>query len=84
MVFDNHENPKLANNTEPTTVDICQLLPNAYHGSIIVTTRSPEVAIGRRILVRKLKNMRDSLQILCNVSRRKDALDGLIGQSEII
>ena len=75
MVFDNYDNPKLPNNADPYAVDIQSFLPEAYHGSIIVTTRSSQVTIGRRIEVRKLENIRDCLQILCDASRR-DALDG--------
>ena len=75
MVFDNYDNPKLPNNADPYAVDIQPFLPEAYHGSIIVTTRSSQVTIGPRIEVRKLENIRDCLQILCDASRR-DALDG--------
>lgn len=76
MVFDNYDNPKLANTPNPSAVDIRQFLPSAYQGSIIVTTRTSQVAIGHRIKVRKLEDVRDSLQILCDASRRKDALYG--------
>ncbi|PSN62353.1 hypothetical protein BS50DRAFT_679778 [Corynespora cassiicola Philippines] len=47
MVFD--DNPKLANIPNPTAVDIRQFIPNAYHGSIIVTTRSSQVVMGHHI-----------------------------------
>jgi hypothetical protein len=82
MVFDNYDNPKLANSADPTAVDIRQFLPNAYHGSIVVTTRSSQVAIGHRIQVCKLEDVRDSLQILYDASRRKDGLDGKTHQSK--
>lgn len=82
MVFDNYDNPKLTNTPNPTAVDIRQFLPNAYHGSTVVTTRSSQVAIGHRIQVRKLEEVRDSLQILCDSSRRNNALNGKIYQSE--
>ncbi|KAL6159008.1 hypothetical protein ACJBU6_03101 [Exserohilum turcicum] len=75
MVLDNYDNPKLPNTTNPGTVDIRQFLPNADHGLILVTTRSSQVVIGHRIQVRKLQDMSESLQILCDASRRKDALN---------
>lgn len=82
MVLDNYDNPKLPNTTNPGTVDIRQFLPNADHGLILVTTRSSQVVIGHRIQVRKLQDMSESLQILCDASRRKDALNGGVYQSK--
>ena len=81
MIYDNYDNPKLPGNTDPTAVDIRKFLPESYQGSIIITTRSSKVRIGRSIQIQKLGNMRDSLQILSNASRReglamgKDVLD---------
>jgi hypothetical protein len=76
MIFDNYDNPKVPGNTDPGMVDIHQFLPEAYHGSVIVTTRSSKVRIRSSIKVGKLENIYDSLQILSNKSRRKDAIDG--------
>jgi hypothetical protein len=47
MVFDNYDNPKVPGNADPGAVDIRQFLPEAHHGSVIVTTRSLKVSIGR-------------------------------------
>ena len=81
MIYDNYDNPKLPGKTDPAAVDIRKFLPESYQGSIIITTRSSKVRIGRSIQIQKLGNMRDSLQILSNASRReglamgKDVLD---------
>lgn len=81
MIYDNYDNPKLPGKSDPTAVDIRKFLPESYQGSILITTRSSEVRIGRSIQIQKLGNMRDSLEILLNVSRReglvigKDVLD---------
>lgn len=40
MVYDNYDNPKVRGNTDPTALDLYRFLPEADHGSIIVTTRS--------------------------------------------
>jgi hypothetical protein len=78
MIYDN---PKLPSKSNPTAVDIRKFLPESYQGSIIITTRSSEVRIGRSIQIQKLGNIRDSLEILLSVSRReglvmgKDVLD---------
>ncbi|KAN0067835.1 TPR-like protein [Elaphomyces granulatus] len=71
MIYDNYDNPKLTGNTDPAAVDICKYLPESYQGSILITTRSSEVNIGHRIRIKKLEDVRDSVKILSNVSRRE-------------
>ena len=44
--------------------------------TVIVTTRSSEVSIGRRMKVGKLEDVRDSLQILSDASHREGVMDG--------
>jgi ATP/maltotriose-dependent transcriptional regulator MalT len=76
IVYDNYDNPKLRGNTDPTAVDIRRFLPEAYHGSIIITTRSSQVKLGHRIRVGKLEDVRDSLEILSHTSGRGSVVDG--------
>jgi hypothetical protein len=76
MVFDNYDNPKVPGNADTCAVDIRQFLPEAHHGSVIVTTRSSKVSIGHRLKVGKLEDVRDSLQILSDASHRKGVVDG--------
>ncbi len=73
IVFDNYDNP---GSTDEAAIDIHRFLPGVDHGSIIITTRSSKVNIGHRIQVRKLKDIRDSLQILSNTSHRDSVIDG--------
>lgn len=81
MIYDNYDTPKLSGGTDPAAVDIRKFLPESNQGSIIITTRSSEVKIGNLIQIRKLGDVRDSLEILSTVSRRegvpmgKDVLD---------
>jgi len=85
MIYDNYDTPKLSGGTDPAAVDIKKVLPESYQGSIIITTRLSEVGIGGSIPIpiRKLGDVRDSLEILSTVSRReglgigKDVLDSL-------
>lgn len=70
MIYDNYDNPKLPGIADPAMVDIRKYLPESYHGSIIITSRSSQVKIGNAIHVRKLKNIDDSLEILSTTSRR--------------
>jgi ATP/maltotriose-dependent transcriptional regulator MalT len=76
MVFDNYDNPKVPGVIDHAAVDILQFLPEAHHGSIIITTRSSKVNIGRRIRISKLEDVHDSLRILSDASRREGVLDG--------
>ncbi|KAM3074278.1 hypothetical protein ACMFMF_006294 [Clarireedia jacksonii] len=71
MIYDNYDNPKLPGNTDSMAVDIRNYLPESYHGSIIITTRSSQVKTGYPIYIRKLSDVYDSLEILSNVSRRE-------------
>ncbi|KAH7305357.1 kinesin light chain [Rhexocercosporidium sp. MPI-PUGE-AT-0058] len=71
MVFDNYDNPKLRSNSDPTAMDIRNFSPESHQGSIIITTRLSAVRIGHSIHIRKLGDVRDSLEILSNVSRRE-------------
>ncbi len=76
MIFDNYDNPKLASNKDIAALDIKKYLPEAYQGSVLVTTRSSEVEIGHLIHVAKLRDVRDSLKILSCTSRREGLTDG--------
>lgn len=75
IIYDNYDNPRLASNTDPTAVDITKYLPEVCQGSVLVTTRSSEVEIGHLIQVTKLVDIRDSLKILSNASRREGVMD---------
>jgi hypothetical protein len=76
MIYDNYDNPKLPGSTDPASLDIRKFLPEAYQGSIIITTRSSQVKIGHRIHITKLHNVRDSLEILSDTSNREGLMNG--------
>lgn len=76
LVFDNYDTPKVPGQTGRSVVDIQQFLPEAHHGSVVVTTRSSKVNVGRRLQVGKIKDVQDSLQILSNASRRSGVMGG--------
>jgi hypothetical protein len=76
MIYDNYDNPKLSNRTDPTAVDIRKFLPESYQGSVIITTRSAQVRIGHLIQIQKLGNVDDGLEILLNASRRQGLVTG--------
>jgi hypothetical protein len=76
MIYNNYDNPRLASNKDLAAVDITKYLPEAYQGSVLITTRSSQVQIGHPIQVTKLADLRDSLKILSNASRREGLMDG--------
>jgi hypothetical protein len=63
-------------NTTSKSYDIRPFLPDAYHGAVLITTRSSSVKIGRRIALGKLKRIEDSLKILSYTSNRQDLHEG--------
>ncbi|KAF1816980.1 HET-domain-containing protein [Eremomyces bilateralis CBS 781.70] len=75
VIYDNYDNPKLRDDSNPTALDIKRFLPESYQGSIIITTRSSQVTVGRRIPVGKLEDMQDSIEILSNAARRNGLRD---------
>jgi hypothetical protein len=76
LIYDNYDNPKLPGIEDSSTIDIKQYFPDADHGSIIITTRLSQVGLGRRIEVRKLENIQDSLHILAHTSGRSNVMEG--------
>jgi NB-ARC domain len=68
LIFDNYDAPDL--------FDIYKYFPYAAHGSIIVTTRLPDQVSGKRIHIRPLKYIEESLQVLETRSERSNIKDG--------
>ena len=71
MIYDNYDNPRVPGNMDSVAFDIRKFLPESYQGSVIITTRSSQVKVGRTIRVEKLKDVRESLQILSHTSGRE-------------
>lgn len=76
MIFDNFDNPKVSENKDPSALNIQYFLPEAYQGSVIITTRFSQVKIGHSIHLKRLENIEDSLKILSSMSNRKDLQNG--------
>jgi hypothetical protein len=77
MIYDNYDNPRTPNNSDRSALDVRQYLPEADHGSIIITTRSANVTQGQRLHVQKLQNVEEGLNILSNMSRRTGIENGM-------
>jgi len=48
-IYDNYDNPKVRSNRDIGAIDINMFLPDASQGSVVVTTRSAQVRVGRGI-----------------------------------
>lgn len=70
LIFDNYD--------EPASFDISQYCPYAAHGSIIITTRLPDYTrlSSNHIRLHPLKDIEESLNILCKRSHRQNVKDG--------
>jgi hypothetical protein len=77
MVYDNYDNPQTPSHLDRSAVDIRQFLSESDQGSIIITTRSSRVSQGRRVHVQKLLDVQEGLEILSNMSGRKDIAKGI-------
>jgi hypothetical protein len=78
MIYDNYDNPRTSNTSDPMTVDVRQYLPESDQGSIIITTRLASVTQGRRLHVQKLTDLEDGLKILSNMSGREGIENGTV------
>jgi hypothetical protein len=67
LIFDNIDNPKIAGSQDPQAYDIRSYFPEANHGSIIITTRSSSLRIGKVIPIRKLLDPKECIAILSSM-----------------
>ena len=67
LVFDNHD--------EPASYNIKQFFPYQAQGSIVITTRSPRLQIGKSLALKKLDKSH-GLQVLARRSGRDKAMEG--------
>jgi hypothetical protein len=76
VIYDNYDTPQLPGNNEPGTFDIRPFLPEAYHGTVLITTRSSQLRLGPLIAVKKLQSIEHSLEILSHASGRDKLSSG--------
>lgn len=77
VIFDNVDNPKLPGTKDPEAYEIRSYFPNTHHGSILITTRSSGLKIGRVVPVRKILDVQESIKILSSTSGREITDEGL-------
>lgn len=64
-------------NSTTRSYDIRPFLPETHHGAVLITTRSATVKIGDQVALGKLRDLKDSLDILTNTSTRRDLQNGM-------
>ncbi|CAK7207068.1 hypothetical protein SEUCBS139899_009876 [Sporothrix eucalyptigena] len=79
IIYDNYDNPMFIGdevNIDGDSVvdgyDIRMFLPDVYHGAVLITTRSSRIQFGQRVPLKKLQDIKDSLEILSHTSGRQD------------
>jgi hypothetical protein len=68
LIFDNYDDPE--------SYRVEQYYPDVLHGSIIVTTRRPELVAGHPIGLQPLQRIEEQLKVLETRSERKDVKSG--------
>ena len=71
IIFDNYDNPRLPGLENEVGYDLRSYFPHRAQGSILITTRSPQLLFAKRLHLKKLENIEQSLAILAAGSGRK-------------
>lgn len=69
LIFDNYD--------DPSQFNIENYYPPASHGTIMVTSRRPDLVSGESVRINPLQNMEDSLTILQTRSNRENVPSGM-------
>jgi hypothetical protein len=82
MIYNNYNNPQINNNTNNSAVNIYRFLSRSNHSLIIIITRSAQVKQNQCFYIQKLLNIQESLEILSNISGRKNIQNNILKQLE--
>lgn len=80
FIFDNYDDPRLPGMNSSTGYDVRSYFPHRVQGSILITTRSPQLLFAKQLPLKKLDNIEQSLAILATRSGRK-VDEGMIKRS---
>lgn len=70
FIFDNYDNPHLPGMNSSTGYDVRAYFPHRAQGSILITTRSPQLRYAKQLQLKKLEDVKQSLAILAAGSGR--------------
>lgn len=83
LIFDNIDNPKLPGNKDSQAYDIRLYFPEVDQGSILVTTRSARLKIGRVVSIKKLLDIQENIMILASTSEREISDQGIYTHNRV-
>ena len=73
LIFDNYDDPKLPGIESSTGYDIRTYFPHRSQGSILITTRSPLLPFAKKLQLKKIEDIEQSIAILAVKSGREVA-----------
>ena len=82
LIYDNVDNPKIPDNRRENAYDIRTYFPEAYQGSILVTTRWQTLRIGHLREVTELSKSEESISLLERTSNRANIAEGKLFECE--
>ncbi|KAL8784584.1 MAG: hypothetical protein Q9195_008985 [Heterodermia aff. obscurata] len=71
LIFDNYDDPKLPGIESSTGYDIRVYFPHRSQGSILITTRSPLLQFAKKLQLKKVEDIEQSIAILAVKSGRE-------------
>ena len=71
FIFDNYDDPRLPGINSSIGYDVRSYFPHRAQGSILITTRSPQLLFAQQLPLKKLDSIEQSLAILATRSGRK-------------
>jgi hypothetical protein len=71
VVYDNYDDPRLPGTPSSAGYDVRDFFPHRAQGSILITTRSPRITLGKQLHLQKLDDVDQSLAILATRSGRR-------------
>ena len=83
LIFDDIDNPKLPGIKDSQAYDIRLYFPEVDQGSILVTTRSSRLKIGKVVSIRKLLDVQESIMILASTSGREISGEGIYTHNRV-
>jgi hypothetical protein len=70
MIFDNVDNSKLSETQDSKAYDIKSYFSKVHQEFILIITRSSRLRIDKVVSIKKILNIRESIEILSSTSRR--------------
>ena len=84
LIFDGYDSPEVPYENNISSFDLRQYFPYVSHGRIIITTRSGRLSFGIPLLLKKLDDVQESLEILVDRSERPNLKHGTTSINHLV